>query len=67
MILQAGRISITVQDNGVGFDLQEATKGSGLQNVRNRIRSVGGTVEIHSVKEQGTEITMDIDLNHDDK
>lgn len=67
VIQQADRISVTVQDNGKGFDLQRATKGTGLQNVRNRISSAGGTVEIHSVKDEGTEITMEIDLNHDSK
>ena len=67
VIQQADRMSITVQDNGKGFDLHETTKGAGLQNVTNRIRSAGGTVEIHSVKEQGTEITMEIDLHYDSK
>jgi len=67
VIQQADRISITVQDNGKGFDLQRATNGIGLQNVRNRISSVGGTVEIHSVKDRGTEITMEIDIHHDSK
>ncbi len=67
VIQLADRISITVQDNGKGFDIQRTTKGAGLQNVRNRINSVGGTMEIHSVKEQGTEITIEINLNHDSK
>ena len=67
VIQQADRISTTVQDNGNGFDIQRTTQGAGLQNVRNRINSVGGTVEIHSVKEQGTEITIEINLNHDSK
>jgi signal transduction histidine kinase len=67
VIQLADRISITVQDNGNGFDIQRTTQGAGLQNVRNRINSVGGTMEIHSVKEQGTEITIEINLNHDSK
>lgn len=67
VIQQADRISTTVQDNGNGFDIQRTTQGAGLQNVRNRINSVGGTMEIHSVKEQGTEITIEINLNHDSK
>lgn len=65
VIQQPDRISITVQDNGKGFDPRKETKGTGLQNVKNRINSIGGTVEIHSVNDQGTEITLEIDLNDD--
>ena len=63
IIQQPNRISINVQDDGKGFDPEEATKGAGLQNIRNRINSVGGTLNILSSKEEGTEIIIDIDLN----
>ena len=65
LIQQADRVSATVQDNGKGFDLQKDTKGTGLQNVKNRIGSSGGTVEIHSVIGQGTEITLELALKHE--
>ena len=52
-----------MEDDGKGFDPEEATKGAGLQNIRNRINSVGGTLNILSSKEEGTEIIIDIDLN----
>ena len=38
------------------------SQGAGLKNVQNRISSAGGTVDIHSVTGQGTEITLEIDL-----
>lgn len=65
LIQQADRVSVTVQDNGKGFDPAKVSRGAGLQNVQNRIGSAGGTVDIHSVTGQGTEITLEIELNHD--
>jgi signal transduction histidine kinase len=63
IVQQPNRISINVQDDGKGFEPEENTKGAGLQNIRNRINSVGGTLNILSSKEKGTEIIIDIDLN----
>ena len=49
--------------DGKGFEPEEKSKGAGLQNIRNRINSVGGTLNILSSKDEGTEIIIDIDLN----
>ncbi len=62
LIQQADRVSVTVQDDGKGFDPGMVSQGAGLKNVQNRIGSAGGTVDIHSVTGQGTEITLEIDL-----
>ncbi len=62
LIQQADRVSVTVQDDGKGFDPGKVSQGAGLKNVQNRISSAGGTVDIHSVTGQGTEITLEIDL-----
>ena len=63
IIQQPDRISVTVQDNGKGFDTEETYKGSGLQNIKNRIKSVGGSIHLLSSEENGSEITIDIELN----
>ena len=63
IVQQLNRISINVQDDGKGFEPEEKSKGAGLQNIRNRINSVGGTLNILSSKDEGTEIIIDIDLN----
>ena len=62
LIQQADRVSVTVQDDGKGFEPGMVSQGAGLKNVQNRIGSAGGTVDIHSVTGQGTEITLEIDL-----
>ena len=54
---------ILIRDNGVGFDAQKASAGSGthigLQNVRERIEKMcRGTLRISSQPEKGTEIVI---------
>lgn len=65
LIQQADRVSVTVQDDGKGFDPGKVSQGAGLKNVQNRISSAGGTVDIHSVTGQGTEITLELALKHE--
>jgi len=46
---------LRVIDDGVGFDMDEQKSGSyGLQNIRERISSIGGNVKIVSFENQGT-------------
>jgi signal transduction histidine kinase len=49
-------IAFSVSDSGPGFDLASANGGSGLQNLRDRIDAVGGTIEIDS-SEAGTTVS----------
>ena len=56
---------IMIRDNGVGFDAQKASDGSGthigLRNVQERIEKLcNGTVGINSRPGEGTEITISI-------
>ena len=60
---EPGRHRITVQDNGVGFDVkkQEASEGShiGLRNVKERVEQMcGGTVILKSEIGKGTTVTL---------
>ena len=47
------KLQITYSDNGIGATMEELKKGSGLQNVENRIVSIGGTFNFQSEKEKG--------------
>src|SRR5215469_5988426 len=53
-------ISLTLSDNGRGFDLAEnnASNGIGILSMRERARILGGTLEVHSVPTKGTKIVM---------
>jgi PAS domain S-box-containing protein len=60
-----GNIQITVEDDGVGFDItnlnpaKDFTKGGfGLFNIRERLDQVGGSVIIHSGLKKGTKIIL---------
>jgi signal transduction histidine kinase len=58
IIQEADRISFTVQDDGCGFDPYFTTKGIGLQNIRTRVVSFGGDIQIDSKPGEGTEVNI---------
>jgi len=55
-------IRLTVQDFGVGFDVQQASKsgGIGLSSMRERVRLVSGKLTIASEPGKGTEIQVTV-------
>jgi PAS domain S-box-containing protein len=57
-------ISLTVTDNGVGFDPLSILleKGIGLQSMKERARMVGGSLEVKSRHMQGTQIAVTVPL-----
>jgi signal transduction histidine kinase/predicted negative regulator of RcsB-dependent stress response len=61
LIQEHNRINLTVQDNGTGFDTKilEKSKNSGIANIRSRVESLNGWLEITSNSGQGTEITIE--------
>jgi len=56
------RIAFTVQDDGCGFNPDAETSGNGLQNIRNRIASFGGNINIDTKIDEGTEINVEFQL-----
>ena len=60
-----GRVEVVVADNGRGFsppDGAPGRKGNGLENMRQRLAELGGTLEINSRPGQGTELKFTIPL-----
>jgi len=53
-------ISLTVRDNGCGFELKKSDE-SGLNNIRTRVSSYNGKMNIYSVPGQGSEISIEIE------
>ncbi len=53
-------IEVSVSDKGRGFDIVKLSgaEGLGLPGLRERVESLGGTVEIDSLPESGTRLTM---------
>jgi len=61
-LLQASdHISLTVQDNGKGFDPATTTKGTGLENIRNNAAAHNGKLLIHSTIGKGTEAELRVE------
>lgn len=61
-----GKLTIDIKDDGKGFDIKEAqisasSRGKwGLMSMRQRTTSLGGTLDINSMPNQGTEIFIRI-------
>ena len=55
-------VSLTVCDDGRGFDQDTPPTGIGLQNIRNRIAHYKGKMNIVSSEEKGTEINVTLPL-----
>jgi PAS domain S-box-containing protein len=61
---QVDHVELTVQDSGVGFDLQDAMRGRGLglTSMKERLGLVNGQLSIHSELGQGTTIHARVPL-----
>ena len=53
-------LTLTVTDDGSGFDPSRVTAGTGLANMRDRVDSAGGTMELVSTPGQGTRLRATI-------
>lgn len=52
-------LNLTIEDDGVGFNKNQITKGLGLKNIENRVQLINGTVDITSAKGEGTTINVE--------
>lgn len=58
-------LSLTVEDDGLGFDVQKALakKSIGLSNLEARVEFLGGTLSIDSSSENGTSTYIELDVS----
>jgi PAS domain S-box-containing protein len=62
-ILREGeRVRVEVQDRGVGFDPEAGPHGFGLLAIRERVRHLGGSIEIQSVVGSGTRVVIQVPI-----
>lgn len=52
----AGGLSLEIDDDGRGFDVDMTTWGMGLRNLRERVESLGGVLEVESTPGAGTTV-----------
>jgi signal transduction histidine kinase len=55
-----GVVRLTVSDDGGGFDIDLVNGGYGLHGMRERVRQVGGTIQVRSAVGAGTEISVEV-------
>lgn len=57
-----GPLTLEVQDDGQGFQVDAAMGGMGLENIRQRVRALGGAVALESRPGEGTTLHVTIPL-----
>lgn len=57
------KISVSISDNGKGFDLNKTSEGNGLNNMKKRADDIGAAFKIETEKNKGTEINLHIDIS----
>ena len=57
-------IKLSIQDNGVGFNLKKIKKGIGLQNIEYRTQECKGKLEIKTKIGEGTNLTIEVPIEH---
>ncbi len=62
LILQPHNITLSISDNGCGFDTVRFQPGFGLKNISNRLAAYGGKMLLESHPHQGTDICIEIPI-----
>lgn len=55
-------IAIQIQDDGVGFDLKEKSKGNGITNMISRAETLGGSLKFETSPGNGCTMTVEFPL-----
>ena len=53
-------LSITLEDDGVGFDSRKVKKGIGHKNINSRMEKIGGSWEVISAPGKGTKLNINV-------
>jgi signal transduction histidine kinase len=53
-------LTISIYDNGIGFDTAKPMMGNGLANMKQRLEVIGGRCDIESSPDKGTTISMHV-------
>ena len=53
-----GPVQLTIQDDGIGLDVDAAHRGLGLLGAAERVAALGGRLDIDSLPGQGTRVTV---------
>jgi signal transduction histidine kinase len=57
-----GTLTLSLLDDGCGFDPQSARDGNGLPNMSARARGIGGMLEVASQPGRGTNVILTVPI-----
>jgi NarL family two-component system sensor histidine kinase LiaS len=64
--VQENLVSLTISDNGKGFDVTAAEgRGVGLSSMRARVETLGGSLSLESASGQGTRLVARCKVNRE--
>lgn len=52
------KMLISIEDDGVGFDVNQASDGQGISNLQSRMKTIGGHIDVISAADRGTQIRL---------
>ena len=56
------QITLSISDNGKGFDVESHSQGNGLMNMRKRSELLNGSIDIQSAQGEGTKIILKVSI-----
>ena len=56
-------LTMKIEDDGIGFDVNNADSGNGLTNMNKRAANIGGDLRINSVPGKGTTVAFRLHLH----
>jgi signal transduction histidine kinase len=64
VVLRDSSVSMTVEDNGKGFDISRlpASEGAGWKNIKSRVDYLKGTIDVKSEAGKGTSVNIEMKL-----
>jgi len=63
LLYNTGKVSLTIEDDGCGFNMAQKPKGVGLRSIKERAESIGGQIIIESIPDKGTRIEVTIPIS----
>ncbi|MEM6806732.1 MAG: sensor histidine kinase, partial [Bacteroidota bacterium] len=59
------KLTLMLEDDGKGFDIEQASEGMGMQNIQNRVAQIDGKLDFDSLIGQGTTVIIEVPTERD--
>ena len=64
LVQDNNRLSLTIQDDGCGFDMESFVQGAGMKSVNDRVAAINGKLDINASPGNGAEITIELGIRN---